>query len=84
MLRFFLALALAAATSTPADAIARIDPPEKGFFSKLCMWYFGTHGDLHIVGPKPGNGPLGLKAYDPKVFALFDDLFSGPMKVSLP
>jgi alpha-glucosidase len=57
---------------------------EDEFFAELCMWYFGTHGDLHIAGPKPGNGPLGLKSYDPEAFALFDGLFGGRMKVSLP
>jgi alpha-glucosidase len=54
------------------------------FFAELAMWYFGTHGDLHIAGPKPENGPLGLKAYDPEAFALFDQLFSGRIKVSIP
>jgi alpha-glucosidase len=54
------------------------------FFAELAMWYFGTHGDLHMSGPKPENGPDGLKAYDPEAFALFDQLFSGRMKVSNP
>ena len=46
------------------------------------MWYFGTHGDLHMTGPKPAIGPEGLKAYDPDAFALFEELFSGRMKIS--
>ena len=52
------------------------------FFAELAMWYFGTHGDLHMTGVKPANGPDGLKAYDPDAFALFDELFSGRMKIS--
>jgi alpha-glucosidase len=52
------------------------------FFAELAMWYFGTHGDLHMTGPKPANGPDGLKAYDPDAFALFDEFFSGRMKIS--
>jgi alpha-L-arabinofuranosidase len=51
------------------------------FFAELAMWYFGTHGDLHMTGPKPANGPAGLKAYDPEAFALFDDFFSGRIKI---
>jgi alpha-N-arabinofuranosidase len=52
------------------------------FFAELAMWYFGTHGDLHMTGPKPENGPAGLKAYDPDAFALFDEFFSGRMNIS--
>ena len=51
------------------------------FFAELTMWYFGTHGDLHMTGPKPENGPAGLKQYDPEAFALLDDFFSGRMKI---
>jgi hypothetical protein len=51
------------------------------FFAELTMWYFGTHGDLHMSGPKPENGPAGLKQYDPEAFALLDDFFSGRMKI---
>jgi alpha-glucosidase len=51
------------------------------FFAELTMWYFGTHGDLHMDGPKPANGPEGLKIYDPGAFALFDEFYSGRMKV---
>ena len=43
------------------------------------MWYFGTHGDLHMTGAKPENGPEGLKKYDPEAFALFDQFYSGRM-----
>jgi hypothetical protein len=47
------------------------------FFAELTMWYFGTHGDLHMTGAKPGNGPEGLKEYDPEAFALFDEFYKG-------
>ena len=52
------------------------------FFAELTMWYFGTHGDLHMTGTKPDNGPEGLKKYDPESFALLDDFYSGRMKIS--
>jgi alpha-L-arabinofuranosidase len=52
------------------------------FFAELAMWYFGTHGDLHMTGPKPAGGPDGLKTYDPDAFALFDQFFSGRIKIS--
>ncbi len=52
------------------------------FFAELAMWYFGTHGDLHMTGPKPDNGLNGLKAYDPDAFALFDDFFRGRIAVT--
>jgi alpha-glucosidase len=51
------------------------------FFAELTMWYFGTHGDLHMTGPKPENGAEGLKKYDPEAFALLDEFYSGRMKV---
>jgi hypothetical protein len=51
------------------------------FFAELTMWYFGTHGDLHMTGPKPENGPDGLKKYDPEAFALLDEFYSGRMKI---
>jgi hypothetical protein len=53
------------------------------FFAELTMWYFGTHGDLHMTGPKPANGPEGLKQYDPEAFALLDEFYSGRMKIAL-
>src|SRR6185437_5972859 len=31
------------------------------YFAELTMWYFGTHGDMNMTGPKPKNGPEGLK-----------------------
>ena len=52
------------------------------FFAELAMWYFGTHGDLHMTGRKPENGPAGLKGYDPDAFALFDEFFRGRMEIS--
>jgi alpha-glucosidase len=52
------------------------------FFAELTMWYFGTHGDLAMSGAKPDNGRQGLKNYDPEAFALFDDFYSGKIKVS--
>jgi hypothetical protein len=51
------------------------------FFAELTMWYFGTHGDLHMTGPKPGNGPEGLKQYDPDAFSLFDDFYNGRINI---
>ncbi len=53
------------------------------YFAELTMWYFGTHGDLGMTGPKPENGPEGLKKYDPEGFALLDDFYSGRIKVPL-
>jgi hypothetical protein len=47
------------------------------FFAELSMWYFGTHGDLHMTGAKPENGREGLKKYDPEAFALLDGFYSG-------
>jgi hypothetical protein len=51
------------------------------FFSEMTMWYFGTHGDLSMMGPKPANGPEGLREYDPEAFALIDDFYSGRIAV---
>lgn len=50
------------------------------FFAELSMWYFGTHGDLTMKGPKPAHGREGLKAYDPEAFALLDEFYSGRME----
>lgn len=55
---------------------------EGEYFAELTMWYFGTHGDLHMTGDKPENGPLGLKKYDPEAYALLDDLYSGRIPVA--
>ena len=52
------------------------------FFSELTMWYFGTHGDLHMTGPKPENGPEGLKKYDPEAYALLDDFYNGRIEIA--
>ncbi|MGD0517414.1 MAG: hypothetical protein ABSA26_07755 [Thermoguttaceae bacterium] len=49
------------------------------FFAELSMWYFGTHGDLRMTGPKPENGAEGLKKYDPEAFTLIDEFYSGRM-----
>jgi hypothetical protein len=46
------------------------------------MWYFGTHGDLNMTGPKPENGPEGLKKYDPEAYALVDDFYKGRIQVT--
>ncbi len=54
---------------------------EDEFFAELGMWYFGTHGDMNMRGPKPENGPEGLKKYDPEAFALFDEFYSGRMVI---
>ncbi|HEU5070802.1 MAG TPA: hypothetical protein VFV96_10385 [Verrucomicrobiae bacterium] len=54
------------------------------FFAELTMWYFGTHGDLGMNGPKPANGRAGLKAYDPEAFKLLDDFYSGRLEAGAP
>ena len=51
------------------------------FFAELTMWYFGTHGDLHMQDPKPENGPEGLKRYDPEAYALIDDFYRGRIQI---
>jgi alpha-glucosidase len=51
------------------------------FFAELTMWYFGTHGDLHMTGTKPENGRGGLKKYDPESFELLEEFYSGRMQV---
>jgi alpha-glucosidase len=61
------------------NSYAGSNPDE--FFAELTMWYFGTHGDLHMIGPKPENGPEGLKKYDPEAFALLDEFYSGRMNI---
>jgi len=45
------------------------------------MWYFGTHGDLHMTGVRPENGRDGLKNYDPEAFELLDEFYSGRMQI---
>ena len=56
---------------------------ESEFFAELTMWYFGTHGDLNMTGPKPADGPDGLRAYDPEAYLLLDDFYSGRIPVAL-
>lgn len=51
------------------------------FFAELTMWYFGTHGDLHMKGEKPDNGREGLRAYDPDACALFEEFYGGKMNI---
>jgi hypothetical protein len=36
---------------------------------------------LHMTGPKPADGPKGLKQYDPEAFSLFDDFYSGRIQI---
>jgi hypothetical protein len=52
------------------------------FFAELTMWYFGTHGDLSMTGPKPENGAEGLKKYDPDAYQLLDDFYGGRIEVT--
>ena len=58
-----------------AGSYAASNPDE--FFAELSMWYFGSHGDLRISGTAPGNGPEGLKKYDPAAYRLFEGFYSG-------
>jgi hypothetical protein len=51
------------------------------YFAELTMWYFGTHGDMTMTGPKPENGTEGLKKYDPEAFQLFDKFYKGKLAV---
>jgi hypothetical protein len=59
-------------------AYAMTNPDE--YFAELSMWYFGTHGDLNMKGPKPQDGRDGLRNYDPAAYALFDEFYSGKAK----
>src|SRR5579862_5955581 len=51
------------------------------FFAELTMWYFGTHGDMTMTGPKPEDGTEGLKKYDPEAFKLFDEFYQGRIPI---
>ena len=51
------------------------------FFAELTMWYFGTRGDHGMKGPKPRDGPEGLRTYDPDAFRLMDDFYSGRIDI---
>jgi hypothetical protein len=35
-----------------------------------------------MTGPKPANGPDGLKKYDPDAYALLDAFYSGQIEIS--
>jgi len=61
------------------NSYAGSNPDE--YFAELTMWYFGTHGDMTMTGPKPENGTDGLRKYDPEAFQLFDDFYSGKLPV---
>jgi alpha-glucosidase len=63
------------ATGLWLKSYAGSNPDE--YFAELTMWYFGTHGDMNMTGPKPENGTEGLKKYDPEAFKLFDDFYQG-------
>jgi len=52
------------------------------FFAELSMWYFGTHGDLGKLAPKPDPGRDWLAGYDPEAFRLLNDLYSGRIEVN--
>lgn len=60
-------------------AYAASNPDE--FFAELTMWYFGTHGDLHMTGKKPGDGKEGLREYDPEAYSLFEEFYTGRAKL---
>ena len=49
------------------------------YFAELTMWYFGTHGDMHMRGEKPAFGREGLKKYDPEAYDLIDRFYSGKL-----
>ncbi len=51
------------------------------YLSEMTMWYWGSHGDLSMQGPKPENGREGLKKYDPETYALVDDFYSGRIEI---
>jgi hypothetical protein len=53
------------------------------YFAEMTMWYFGTHGDLGMKGPKPANGREGLKAYDPEGYALLDGFYAGRLEIPI-
>ena len=54
---------------------------EAEFFAELSMWYFGSHGDLGEIEPRPRPGPAWLQEYDPSSYKLFHRLYSGQMRV---
>lgn len=46
------------------------------FFAETTMWYAGSHGDLSGL-PSPGPGPDWLAGYEPAMFELLDDIYTG-------
>ena len=54
---------------------------EAEFFAELSMWYFGSHGDLGKIEPRPQPGPGWLEEYDPSSYKFFDRLYSGQLQV---
>jgi hypothetical protein len=62
------------------NAYAATNPNE--FFAEMTMWFFGTHGDMHMEGVKPENGPEGLKKYDPDAYALLYDFYNGYIPIT--
>src|SRR5579863_91464 len=62
------------------NSYAGSNPSE--YFAELTMWYFGTHGDMNMTGPKPEDGPEGLKKYDPDAYKLLDDFFTGHFEIA--
>ena len=50
----------------------------KEYWAELSMWYFGSHGARRRISSTPaGNGPEGLRNYDPEGFALLQKLYGG-------
>jgi len=47
------------------------------YWAELSAWYFGFHGSRRIEGQLPGDGPEGLRSYDPEGYFLLDRLYNG-------
>jgi len=57
---------------------AYADTNAKEYWAELSMWYFGSHGARRRTSETPaGNGPDGLRSYDPQGFALLHRLYGG-------
>ena len=54
---------------------------EAEFFAELSMWYFGSHGDMGKISPRPASGKEWLERYDGKSYQLFDRLYRGERQV---
>lgn len=54
---------------------------EAEFFAELSMWYFGSHGDVGKIEPRPQPGREWLRDYDAASYRLFDRLYSGRRQV---